>query len=327
MLLDTESRPRPNLRSLQEKHEDDDRWFRARRHQFILSGLVVLLGLLFAGAAWYAYPILKRHDATQAQLSRAQQRLDNIDGNLQQQQSKLAGWANGQQQLRDEMSKLGQGMRARIEAVRKETGQTAENLFKAAQAQLERQLDGIKSRVAALETSHDADRTQIAALQEQLGQMRNQVSEQTQQLSEMRSQLADRDAATASRLASLQDSEQRDRQGVEAINNKLAVRRIDFEVAKGHSQDLAPGISLEITKTDVAYRRVSGRMWVLPDRRTVWLRRQDAGEPVEFYSDTDGKKRELVITNVSKGSVAGYLLLPQDGSAAEPATPPATGAQ
>ena len=98
------------------------------------------------------------------------------------------------------------------------------------------------------------------------------------------------------------------------------MHRIDFELSKGHSRELAPGISLGITRTDVAFRHVSGWMWVLPDRRTIWLRQQGAQEPVDFYGYNDGKKRELVITSVTKGSVAGYMLLPKEGSAAESAS-------
>ena len=102
---------------------------------------------------------------------------------------------------------------------------------------------------------------------------------------------------------------------MDTIANGLAVERVNFEVAKGHSQELAPGISIGLTGTDVQYRRVKGWMWVMPDRRTIWLRNQDAQEPVVFYGLTDGKKRELVITQVAKGSVAGYLVLPKGADA------------
>ena len=53
----------------------------------------------------------------------------------------------------------------------------------------------------------------------------------------------------------------------------------------------------------------------MPDRRTIWLKGQGAGEPVIFYGHEDGKKRELVITNVTKSSVTGYLLLPGESGA------------
>jgi hypothetical protein len=53
-------------------------------------------------------------------------------------------------------------------------------------------------------------------------------------------------------------------------------------------------------------------MWLMPDRRTIWLKGQGAQEPVVFYGVKDGKKREMVITNVTKNSITGYLLLPDE---------------
>jgi prefoldin subunit 5 len=318
MLLDGSSSPR----SFREQHEDDDRWLRTRRRHRVLSGICAILALMIAGAAWYAYPILKRHDSSLVQLVNTQQALDKIDKSLQGQRSNVAEWSKDHQQLRDEVTRLGREMRSRIEAARKDTGQTGENLLHEVQAQIERQIETMKSRVAALESSRDADKAQIAKLQAQLGQVRDEVSEQTRQLSAVSRQIENqnREAGTESRLASLQESEQRDRESVEAINNRLAVRRIDFEVTKGYTRELAPGISLGITRTDVAFRRVSGWMWVLPDRRTIWLRQQGAQEPVDFYGYTDGKKRELVITSVTKRFVAGYLLLPKEATVAESAS-------
>jgi hypothetical protein len=60
-------------------------------------------------------------------------------------------------------------------------------------------------------------------------------------------------------------------------------------------------------------------MWVLPDRRTIWLRGQGAQEPVVFYNNNDGKKRELVITSVTKKSAVGYLLVPEETGTVEAA--------
>jgi hypothetical protein len=72
-------------------------------------------------------------------------------------------------------------------------------------------------------------------------------------------------------------------------------------------------VSLNVKGTDISHRRVSGWMWVMPDRRTIWLRAQGAQQPVVFYGSQDGKRREVVITNVTKDSVTGYVLLPDEG--------------
>ena len=52
--------------------------------------------------------------------------------------------------------------------------------------------------------------------------------------------------------------------------------------------------------------------------------RQGAQEPLVFYGVKDGKRRELVITNVAKNSVTGYLLLPKETEAPMNAANPQT---
>ena len=125
--------------------------------------------------------------------------------------------------------------------------------------------------------------------------------------------------ANERRLASLKESEERNRRDMEGIQNRLVVERIDFEVVKNHSRELDSGISFGVTGTDVRHRRVNGWMWVMPDRNTIWLRDQAEQQPVVFYDSKDGRKRELVITNVMKNSVTGYLLVPK-GAGNEPAS-------
>jgi sortase A len=86
--------------------------------------------------------------------------------------------------------------------------------------------------------------------------------------------------------------------------------KLMFEVSTNHSRRLSNGILLGLTTTDVSHHRVNGWMWVMPDRRTIWLHNHSAKEPVTFYGRWDGKRRELVITGVTRTSVQGYLLLP-----------------
>jgi sortase A len=94
--------------------------------------------------------------------------------------------------------------------------------------------------------------------------------------------------------------------------HQIAGKRIGFTVSKNHSRELASGVSLGVTGTDVTSESVDGWMWLMPDRRTIWLRNQGAREPVVFYGHEDGKRRELLITSVSRDSATGYLLLPEE---------------
>ena len=84
--------------------------------------------------------------------------------------------------------------------------------------------------------------------------------------------------------------------------------RVAFEVTSNHSRQLTTGISLGLTSTDSADKSADGWMWVLPDRRTIWLRSLHVREPLIFYEDFDGRKRELVLTAVSANTIRGYLV-------------------
>ena len=81
---------------------------------------------------------------------------------------------------------------------------------------------------------------------------------------------------------------------------------IGFNVSEQHSRELVPGkIWFGLSSADPTGHTVNGWLWVMPDRRTIWLRDVDARQPLVFYQD--GEKRELVITSVARTSVTGYL--------------------
>jgi sortase A len=88
-----------------------------------------------------------------------------------------------------------------------------------------------------------------------------------------------------------------------------APNKRSFTVSVHHSTQLAPGISIGIDEADLDGHFVNGWMWLMPDRRTIWLRHQSTLEPVVFYSYSEGMRRELRITQVTRDSVKGYLML------------------
>jgi len=85
--------------------------------------------------------------------------------------------------------------------------------------------------------------------------------------------------------------------------------RVAFQIGKSRSRQLAPGISLGVSDVDPLAREVDGWLWVMPDRRTIWLRNHPAHEPLIFYQD--GERRELMIAGVANGVASGYLLMRQ----------------
>jgi sortase A len=114
----------------------------------------------------------------------------------------------------------------------------------------------------------------------------------------------------SSRQSRLQEPDAPDpNPSVDNVKGKVLSSRVDFNIAREHSRQLMPGISLGITATDPDRQQMNGWMWLMPDQRTVWLRDRGIRDPLVFYVYEDGKRRELVITRITPNSVTGYLQL------------------
>jgi hypothetical protein len=296
-----------------ETHLDDD----ASNHSVLRSFAWLMLILVIAGGAWYAFPILKQYKVEFAHLIGVQRVVDGIGDQMKETNAKVQSWASDQQLLHDQFDKLRATTNSQLQAAMRKAEASSTQAYQRMERQIEDRLQGVQTRLAHLESASDTEQTRIAKLQEQLGQAqrdaaqaRTDVARQADELAAVRRQVEESGAARDRELAGVKQTQEASRRDVTAIEQKLAVQRVDFEITKNHSRQLAEGISLGVTGTDVSHRSVTGWMWVMPDRRTIWLKNQNAQQPVVFYGVQDGKKRELIITNVTKGSVAGYLLLP-----------------
>jgi sortase A len=97
-----------------------------------------------------------------------------------------------------------------------------------------------------------------------------------------------------------------------AATRPVVHSEIAFSVSEGHSRELVPGrIWFGLSSTDPADHNVNGWIWVMPQRRTIWLRDVAAQHPVIF--DQNGEERELVITSVARTTAKGYLVLHHHG--------------
>ena len=82
-----------------------------------------------------------------------------------------------------------------------------------------------------------------------------------------------------------------------------AVRKVSFRVPRRQSREVAPGIRVSLSPSNTSGRRANGWIYVAQEGRTIWLHNLAVSQPMMFH------KRELMLTSVSRDSVAGYLLL------------------
>ncbi len=253
--------------SVREKREAEDRWESSqRRHRFFTIACVLLTAAVVS-LAWYAYPILKRHDAFMTQLSGAQlpenlhKLTASVDDRLHQMEVRISDWRTNRQEFRDQLSELRRHTQERLDTAQQQTGE----LFRGAQSRIDSEIEGVKATLARIESSKDDEQTRVAALQQELTEVRQAVAQQGDDLSAVRRRMDENAANSQQQIASLQESQQRDRHDVDAIAGSLAVKRIDFELTAHRSQELAPGISNENHRNGRAFR--SGQWVDLDDAR------------------------------------------------------------
>jgi hypothetical protein len=275
------------------------------------------------GLAWYAYPMMKRDNASLLnRLPSLSRSVDSMGDRLREAEAKASDSSNAQQSLREQVTDLGRNLKARMESAGRQATQSTEETYHKLQAKIEGEMQAqterlakVNERVSILETSRDGDQLQIAQLKQDLNQVREQTQQQAAQqsgeLAQIRRQMDENQSGEGQQLAEIKRGMDTDRKDIDNVSDRIAVEKIAFEAPKDSNRDLTPGITLHIESTDPAYRRVSGWMWVESDHRSIWLRNQSAQQPVIFYGNKDGQKRELVITNVARNSVTGYLLLPK----------------
>jgi peptidoglycan hydrolase CwlO-like protein len=282
------------------------------RHVFLRTLALVMVLFAIGAVAWYAYPTVKRYQAQFVQFGTTQKVVDGISDRVRQTDAKIEGWASEQQGVRDEIAKLRVTSRAQLNNAVKHAEEASSQVYNRIQAQIDERFQGLQTRLGRIEATTATDQARIAELRNEVDQARRDLAQQTAAVAALRQQIDESNGVQQRQLAALQATEDNARHDVAAIQQKLSVRRVDFEATKSRPKELADGISLNVTATDPTRHTLSGSVSVEPDRRTIWLRSQNTQQPVIFYGSQDGAKRELVITNVTRNSVAGYLLLPAD---------------
>ena len=96
------------------------------------------------GLAWYAYPMLRRQDASLGELR------DEIRDRINQVQAKAADTSSEQDSLPGDAAKLGRDLRARIDAIGKRASQVTEDAYSRLEARLDAEVKSRTQNVANL---------------------------------------------------------------------------------------------------------------------------------------------------------------------------------
>ncbi len=216
-------------------------------------------------------------------------RLDRVEPGVEE---GLAQWAS----LAERMGKLEHQVSGGLRRAQKRSEELTAQLEQRVNERMDAREGKLAARLRDLETAEQAQAALMARLQEEVGAVRRELASARQE--------------SAAQFASAKEELGRSDQQLGALNQRLEVERVDFEVGGKRLTRLAPEISFQITKADVKRQRYSGRIWYEPDGRVLRFSRQGVQQPVIFYSRQDARRYEVVVTALTRRSAAGYVLLP-----------------
>ena len=277
---------------------------------------VVALALLYA--AWRAYPILQPQSLLPARLASLPFQLASVTDTLaaaskraDATDAKVNQLASAWDATRGRFATLESQVSSNLQAASKETRSLVNQIQRRIEVALEKRLQVLQTRVSRVEAGQEAAQARVAKLEQELAAAREENALQLALLQQDRERTLNR---VDEQLASLDQQVKGGKSELAAVQTQIEHRRVEFEAGANHTRELAPGVTLQVSRTNVNQQRFDGWVFLMPDRRTMWVRGQGLQQPLVFYSREDSRPRELVITRVTKYSVIGYVLLPESRS-------------
>jgi hypothetical protein len=270
-----------------------------RRKSKAVWVVVVALAAVLGASAYYGYFALNKQNILVSQLFGSQttlnalgQRVNIVEGKMQE----LTGGWEGLGQRVTKLESFQSRVRVNLAQTRKYAEALTQQLHQQLSAELEARNSALDARLRQVESEQTAQRSQLAQVEAELKQDITSVTSVQEE--------------TGSDLSGVRRQVETNARGLNLLSQRFDRERVDFELSEGKTKELVPGISLQISGTNPLYQSFRGSLWLLQDRRTLWLRNESVHQPVRFFHKEGGEPYELVVTDVTKKFVIGYLLVP-----------------
>ncbi len=257
--------------------------------------IVLAVALLLAvGALVWCYGLSNHLAVAERKLAAAEQRNDQLAAKQEALSARLRatsetlGQSLGMTQKQVEL-KTQALMAAQAAAVRAQSAQTAK-LEEQQQAAV-KQLGAVQTDVSAVKTDVGGAKASIAETQTDLNQTKAQL------------QRTIGDAGVMSGLIARTHDE------LETLKHKGDRNYYEFTLQKGAQPTLLSTIKLQAKKVDDKHARYT--LMVSADDRNIEKKDKSLDEPVQFYTGKDPVLYEIVVNNIAKNVISGYLSTPK----------------
>jgi predicted nucleic acid-binding Zn-ribbon protein len=267
--------------------------------------IAVLFVVLFAGLAVIAYVGHSQQSRLEQDLSHQQEQNKVLSAQLEQANSRLADLKGHlevtEQKVGMTRSELAQA-RSRSESIRKEQ-QASDQKLSSELTQVKQESD---QKILSVATEVGGAKKDIESTRTDLEATRGELKRATGDMGVMSGLIA------------------HNRDDLEELRRRGDRNYYEFTVQKSKTPQRVGPVQMALNKADQKKSRYT--VTVLADDRSIEKKDKTAGEPVQFYmrGATRMAPYEIVVFDVGKNQIKGYLSTPKDAGGAPAATPAAT---
>jgi multidrug efflux pump subunit AcrA (membrane-fusion protein) len=267
--------------------------------------IAILFGVLFVALAVLGYSSYSGQSRLQGDLAKAQDQNKILAAQLDQANARLADLKGNievtQQKVGMTQAELAKA-RSRAEAIRKDQQSADEKMA----AQLSQYQQESTQKIGEVATDLGGAKKDIESTRTDLETTKGKLERATGDMGVMSGLIA------------------HNRDDLEELKRRGDRNYYEFKLSKNKTPQRIGPVQVTLTKTD--QKRAKYTMTVFVDDRSIEKRDKTAGEPVQFYVKGSSRMApyELVVFDVGKNEVNGYLSTPKDaGSGSAPAATPA----
>jgi DNA repair exonuclease SbcCD ATPase subunit len=269
----------------------------SRQASNVMLGVLALAVVLALAALVWCYGLSNHLKAAETQLVAAQQK----NAELAQQQDALNARLRAttetlaqsvgvtQRQIEQKTQALLATQAAEAAQVKATTAQTTR--LAAQQQAASQQISSVASDVSNVKTDVSGAKSSIAETQQDLAQTKQQMQRTLGDMGQMSGLIA------------------RTHEELESLKHKGDRNYIEFTLTKGAQPTLLGSIKLQVRRIDEKHSRYT--VLVSSDDRDILKKDKSLDEPVQFYSGKDPSLFEIVVNNMSRNTISGYVSTPK----------------
>jgi chromosome segregation ATPase len=239
-----------------------------------------------------------------------------LSNHLSVAEKQLAAQQEKNAQLEQEQQALAARLKATSETLGQSVGLTQRQIEVRTEALMDSQLAAVKAQRAqqAKLEEEQADaakqigavKTDVSSVKTDVGNAKSSIAETQTDLAETKAQLQRTmgDQGVMSGLIARTHDE------LEILKHKGDRNYYEFTLQKGAKPTLLSTVKLQAKKVDDKHSKYT--MIVSADDRNIEKKDKSLDEPVQFYTGKDPVLYEIVVNNISKNQISGYLSTPKN---------------